>query len=86
MPSRSTSISISDVARHAEVSIGTVSRVMNRHPSVTADLRRRVMHSSRTLGFIPKVAHRCVAVVTGRNSPALPVGYVSAVTSMVARM
>lgn len=78
-------ISITDVARHAEVSIGTVSRVINRHPSVSPDLRRRVLSSSRSLGFSPKVAHRSIAVITGRHSPALPVGYVGVMTSLVSR-
>lgn len=78
-------VSISDVAKHAAVSIGTVSRVINQHPSVAAELRRKVMQSSRTLGFRPKVAHRCVAIVGGRQSPALPVGFVSVMTSLIAQ-
>ncbi|QQE13066.1 LacI family DNA-binding transcriptional regulator [Planctomycetota bacterium] len=81
----STNVSISDVARHAEVSLGTVSRVLNRHPSVASELRKKVLASSRSLGFVPKVAHRCVAVITGRYSPAMPIGYVSAMTSLVSQ-
>ncbi len=80
------SISISDVAAHAEVSVGTVSRVINRHPAVSGDLRRKVLLSSRTLGFVPRQVQRCVAIVTGRQSTALPVGYVSVLTSMVSRV
>ncbi len=79
-------ISISDVAAHAEVSVGTVSRVINRHPAVAVDLRRRVLISSRTLGFVPRQVQRCVAIVTGRQSTALPVGYVSVLTSLVSRV
>ncbi|WP_432797146.1 LacI family DNA-binding transcriptional regulator [Poriferisphaera sp. WC338] len=79
------SISIADVARHAEVSIGTVSRVINRHPSVASELRRKVLVSSRELGFVPKVARRCIALVTGRHSPGLPIGYVSVMTSLVSQ-
>ncbi|WP_200761303.1 LacI family DNA-binding transcriptional regulator [Poriferisphaera corsica] len=78
-------ISISDVAKHANVSLGTVSRVLNRHPSVGSDLRKKVLASSRSLGFVPKVSHRCVAVITGRYSPAMPIGYVSAMTSLVSQ-
>jgi DNA-binding LacI/PurR family transcriptional regulator len=79
-------ISISDVAAHAEVSVGTVSRVINRHPAVAVDLRRKVLISSRTLGFVPRQVQRCVAIVTGRQSTALPVGYVSVLTSLVSRV
>ncbi len=80
------SVSILEVARHADVSAGTVSRVFNRHPSVASDLRRRVLESSRQLGFSPKIAHRCVGVVTGRHSPSFPMGYVGIMTSLVSRM
>lgn len=79
-------ISISDVAAHAEVSVGTVSRVINRHPAVSGELRRKVLLSSRTLGFVPRQVQRCVAIVTGRQSTALPVGYVSVLTSMISRV
>lgn len=82
---RRTDISVTDVARHARVSVGTVSRVINQHPSVDPELRRRVLNSSRRLGFVPRMAHRCMAVVTGRRSPALPVGYASVMTSLVAQ-
>lgn len=80
------STSILEVARHADVSAGTVSRVFNRHPSVGSDLRRRVLKSSRQLGFSPKIAHRCVGIVTGRHSPSFPMGYVGIMTSLVSRM
>ncbi len=78
-------ISITDVAQEADVSIGTVSRVFNHHPNVTGELRRRVLAASRALHFVPKVPHRCIGVVTGRHSPALPVGYVSVMTSLISR-
>ncbi|MEM6503866.1 MAG: LacI family DNA-binding transcriptional regulator [Planctomycetota bacterium] len=86
MARSNTSVSILEVARHADVSAGTVSRVFNRHPSVGSDLRRRVLMSSRQLGFSPKVAHRCVGIVTGRHSPSFPMGYVGIMTSLVSRM
>lgn len=82
---KSADISITDVAREADVSIGTVSRVLNHHPTVTVELRRRVFAASRALHFVPKVPHRCIGVVTGRHSPALPVGYVSVMTSLISR-
>lgn len=78
--------SIATVAERANVSIGTVSRVMNRHPAVRPELRRKVLLVSRELGFVPKVKHRCVALITGRHSPGLPVGYVSVMSSLVSRL
>ena len=78
-------VSIVDVANRARVSLGTVSRVFNQHPNVAVDLRRRVLMASRQLGFIPKVPHRCIGVVTGRTSTALPIGYVSVMSSLVSR-
>lgn len=44
---------ISDVARRAKVSIGTVSRVMNRPELVRASTRRRVEAVIRRLGYSP---------------------------------
>lgn len=82
---RGSSVSLTDVASHADVSVATVSRVMNRHSSVDPSLRRKVFLSSRALGFVPKRVTRCLALVTGRHSPALPVGYVSIMTSLVSR-
>lgn len=78
-------ISITDVAKRAQVSIGTVSRVFNQHPAVAEDLRRRVLVASRSLRFVPRVPHRCIGVITGRFSPALPIGYVSVMTSLISR-
>jgi LacI family transcriptional regulator len=40
-----------DIAVHANVSIGTVSRVLNRHQDVDKDLRARVETAVRTLGY-----------------------------------
>lgn len=40
-----------DIAAHANVSIGTVSRVLNRHPDVDKALRARVETAVRTLGY-----------------------------------
>lgn len=47
---------IRDVAEAAGVGIGTVSRVINDHPSVGADLRARVQAAVRRLGFAPDAA------------------------------
>ncbi len=44
---------IRDVANHASVSIGTVSRVLNDHPDVATDLRERVQQAISELGYRP---------------------------------
>ena len=46
-------VTIQSVADRAEVSIGTVSRVLNRDPSVSHDLSRRVQESIEELGYRP---------------------------------
>lgn len=47
---------IRDVARAAEVSIGTVSRVLNRRPNVHDRTRNRVLEVMRRLGYEPVFA------------------------------
>jgi DNA-binding LacI/PurR family transcriptional regulator len=81
----SSDASITDVARQARVSLGTVSRVFNQHSTVDPALRRRVHIASRQLGFVPREPHKCIALITGRRSPALPVGYVSVMTSLISQ-
>lgn len=44
-------VTIKDVARHAEVSIGTVSRVLNNHSNVNDDIRERVLRAAAELGY-----------------------------------
>src|SRR6185437_14048672 len=44
---------IKDVAKRAGVAVGTVSRVLNEHPSVTADVRARVKAVIAELGSRP---------------------------------
>lgn len=78
-------ISVTDIAAKANVSLGTVSRVMNQVPGVTPELQARVLHASRQLGFVPRLERACVAILTGRHSPALPVGYVSCLTTLLWR-
>lgn len=46
-------VTIQSVADHAGVSIGSVSRVLNKDPSVSADLSRRVRQSIEALGYSP---------------------------------
>lgn len=44
---------IADVARRAGVSVGSVSRVINEHPTVTPATRARVELAVRDLGYVP---------------------------------
>lgn len=48
----STDVSIKDVARHARVSLGTVSNVLNRPEKVSLETRDRVHASISELGFV----------------------------------
>lgn len=54
-------ISITDVARHAGVSIKTVSRVINREPNVRVDTRERVESAIATLKYTPNPFARSLA-------------------------
>ncbi len=51
-------VSIEDVAKKANVSISTVSRVMNRRNIVNVDTRKRVESAIRELGYRPNVFAR----------------------------
>jgi LacI family transcriptional regulator len=46
-------VTIRDVALKAGVSVGTVSRVLNRNETVRADIRQRVDRAIQTLGYSP---------------------------------
>ncbi|MFI8346595.1 LacI family DNA-binding transcriptional regulator [Streptomyces sp. NPDC085596] len=50
--------SIKDVAAAAGVSVATVSRVLNAHPSVSAEARSRVLAAVATLGYRPNAVAR----------------------------
>ena len=52
--------SIRDVARRAEVSVGTVSNVLNRPDRVSADTRERVRAAIQDLGFVRNGAARAL--------------------------
>ena len=49
-------ITIQDIARHAGVGIGTVSRVLNDHPNVSAETRGAVQQAIEELGYRPRSA------------------------------
>jgi LacI family transcriptional regulator len=78
--------SITAVARRAGVSLGTVSRVMNGAESVDGALKRRVMIAARQLGFVQRATRSNLALIVGRHSPTLPVGYTAIMTSLLQRL
>ena len=56
---------IRDVAKRARVSTATVSRMLNRQPSVQAQLAKRVWKAVEELGYYPNRSAR--ALVSGRS-------------------
>ncbi|MBZ0306483.1 MAG: substrate-binding domain-containing protein [Anaerolineae bacterium] len=65
MKSPQKTITLHDVANHSGVSYQTVSRVINNHPSVAEDTRKRVLKSIRELNYRPNRAAR--SLVTNRS-------------------
>lgn len=55
------SVTIHHVARRAQVSIKTVSRVLNREPNVRADTRARVLAAAEALQYRPNQSARSLA-------------------------
>lgn len=51
-------VTIRDVAKHAGVSVGTVSRVLSDNPAVTAKLKQEVHKAIEVLGYRPNVMAR----------------------------
>lgn len=60
-PRRPAAPTITDVARHAQVSMKTVSRVLNDEPNVVPAMRERVMASVKALDYRPNLHARSLA-------------------------
>lgn len=58
---------IDDIARESGVSKGTVSRVINGHPTVAAQTRERVQAVVNRLGYVPDPAAQHLSWRTGRT-------------------
>src|SRR5207253_1435868 len=58
-------MNICEIAKRARVSTATVSRTMNRHPSVQPQLAKRVWRIIEELGYFPSTQAR--ALVSGRS-------------------
>lgn len=56
-----TSVTIKDVARAAKVSVATVSRALNGHDNVAAEVRRRVVATATELHYTPHAAARSLS-------------------------
>ena len=54
-------VTISEVARHAGVAVSTVSYVLSGKRAISADTRRRVLDSVRSLGYHPNAGARALA-------------------------
>lgn len=52
------SITVKDVAREAGVAASTVSRVINDHPSISAETKTRVRQVMADLGYVPNMTAR----------------------------
>lgn len=59
--------SIKDVAAAAGVSVATVSRVLNSHPSVSPDARTRVLTAVESLGYRPNAVARSLRTAQTRT-------------------
>src|SRR5690606_25866620 len=55
------SVTIKDVARHANVSVATVSRALNGHPNVAEDVRQRILGVAEQLRYSPHHAARSLS-------------------------
>lgn len=55
---REKSVSIRDLARHLNISIGTVSRALNGKSDVNPETRQRVLQAAKTLGYVPNQSGR----------------------------
>lgn len=56
---------IRDIAKHADVSVTTVSRVLNEHPYVSKEKRERVQQAMAELGYLRN--QQALTLSTGRT-------------------
>jgi LacI family transcriptional regulator len=62
---RKSAITVADVARHAGVSPGTVSKALNGRGQLKSETRRRVLASAEELGFAPNLLAK--SLLSGRT-------------------
>ena len=68
----SAKVTIKEIAKHAQVGTTTVSRVLNSHPYVSTEKRRRVMEAIETLDYHPSQTARHL-----RGSPSGLLGFLT---------
>jgi LacI family transcriptional regulator len=77
---------IKDVARHAQVSVGTVSHVLNDTMNVSASLRERVESAMRALGYehnmLAHAQRRQLTPVVGLSVPHVSSAYLAALIDL----
>lgn len=56
-----------DVAKHASVGLGTVSRAINNSPRITPETKKKVFDSIRALGFVPDPVAQSMRSLKYRN-------------------
>lgn len=62
MVNRVAKLTIRDIAATAGVSVGTVSRVLNAHPTVKPDIRRKVQRAIDELGYFPNAVAQSMRI------------------------
>src|SRR5918998_5037673 len=75
---------IAEVAQHAGVGVGTVSRVLNGSPAVSEPTRRRVLDAIQALDYRPNAVAR--ALSTGRTMAVAVVAPFATQPSVVERL
>ena len=60
-------VTIKDVAKHAGVSIGTVSRAINGYKDISPETKERIFKSIEELGYTPNVIARGLSSKTASN-------------------
>lgn len=73
-------VSIRDVARHAGVSIGTVSRAFNGYEDIRPETRERILQSAKELGYVPNVSARSLSAKRPPNVALIVAGLLDAET------
>src|SRR5258706_944573 len=67
MAIRAAKFTIRDIARAADVSVGTVSRVLNSHATVRPELRRKVQRAIDDLGYVPNAVAQSMRMGSTRT-------------------
>src|SRR3546814_11505836 len=63
---------IRDVARHAGLSVASISRVLNGHNHVHPDTRKKVIEAMDALGYIPNAAARSLSTAKSHAIGVVP--------------